>query len=42
MKKLNPKKFLDIEELSALESQTLLGGHERPKKEKKKEVKVES
>ncbi len=40
MKNSKPEKFLDTQELSALESQTLKGGHERP--DKKKEKKVET
>lgn len=46
MKNFKPEKFLDIEELSALENQNLTGGlsmveSEDKEKEKKKEVKVE-
>jgi len=46
MKNSNPEKFLDTQELSALENQTLTGGvsmavESVKEKEKKKEVKVE-
>ena len=43
MKKSNPEKFLDTQELSALENETLKGGNdvEDIKVEKKKEKKKE-
>jgi len=44
MKNSNPEKFLDTQELSALENQSILGGQsivEADDKKKKKEKKVE-